>query len=200
MASPDHKQGLAVVVPTSDIRSPTQRKSKQHALLNVPRNRLSQVNGNTPPRLMNVGIPPGEPIALSPPRQPNGAPFRRQSTGVASLPSANGTLRPQKRLLNVDQALQFSPFSSIVPSGPREFPSFLLELRYLTSSDIIPTPNANLPGPRHVFPTAKEHRIARQPLDYLSGELSRTQGKSSIAQRSKHDLLAFLGPDIVTDL
>lgn len=190
MASPDHKTGLAVVVPTSDTRSPTQRKSKQHAL-NVPRNRLSQVNGNTPPRLMNVSIPPRQPVAVPPARQSNGALFQRQS---------NGTFRPPARLLNVDQALQFSPFSSIVPSGPGEFPRLLLKQRHLTSSDVIPTPNANLSGSQQIFPSANEHRIARQPLDYLSEELSKTQGKSSMAQRSKHDLLTYLSPDVVTDL
>ena len=190
MASPDHKTGLAVVVPTSDTRSPSQRKSKQHAL-NVPRNRLSQANGNTPPRLMNVSIPPRQPVAVPPARQSNGALFQRQS---------NGTLRPPARLLNVDQALQFSPFSSIVPSGPGECPKFLIIQRHLTSSDVIPTPNANLPGSQQMFPTANEHRIARQPLDYLSEELSKTQGKSAIAQRSKHDLLTYLSPDVVTDL
>ena len=190
MASPDHKTGLAVVVPTSDIRSPTQRKIKQHAL-NVPRNRLSQVNGNTLPR---------QPVAIPPPRQSNGAPFPRQSTGVASYQPVNGSLPMKPRLLNVDQALQFSPFSSIVPSGPGECPKFFLEQRHLISLDVIPAPNANLPGSQQIFPTANEHRIARQPLDYLNEELSKTQGQSSIAQRSKHDLLAYLSPDVVTDL
>lgn len=182
MASPNHKAGLAVVVPTSDNRSPTQRKSKQHAL-NVPRNRLSQSNGNPPPQLMNVGITPRQPNAVPHARQPNGAPFRRQCTGVAPFHPSNGTLPTQPRLLSVDEALQFSPFSSIVPFGP----------------NIIPTPNADLPGSQPIFSTSDERHISRQPLEYLGEELSRTQGQSSVAQRSKHELKAYLNPDVITD-
>lgn len=199
MASPDHKAGLAVVVPTSDTRSPTQRKSKQHAL-NVPRNRSSQWNGNTPPRLTNVNMIPRQPMAVPSAKQSNGAPIRRLSTRVAPFQPSNGTLAAQSKLLNVDEALQFSPFSSIVPFGPGERSKFFLKKRHLTPSDIIPTPNANLPGSEQIFPTASEHRVARQPLDFLDEELSNTQGLSSIAQRSKHDLLIYLNPDVVTDL
>lgn len=199
MASPDHKAGLAVVVPTSDCRSPTQKKSKQHAL-NLHRNRLSQFNGNTPPRLMNVSITPRQSVVEPPPRQSIGAPFRRQSTGVVSSQRSNRTLPTHTRLLNVDEALQFSPFSSIVPSGPGEHSKCFLKQRHLTAPGIIPTPNANLPGSQNIFPIADEARTARQPLDYLSGELSKSQGQSSIAQRSKHDLLVYLSPDAVTDL
>ena len=66
--------------------------------------------------------------------------------------------------------------------------------------DVIPTPKSNFPNSLPVFQTANEHRMARQPLDYLSEELSKSQGQSSIAQRSKHDLIAYLNPAIITDL
>lgn len=71
---------------------------------------------------------------------------------------------------------------------------------HLTPPDIIPTPNANLPGSQPIFSTSNEHRTSRQPLDYLNEELSRTQGQSSVVHRSKHDLQAYLNPDIVTYL
>ena len=120
MASPNQKAGLAVVIPTSDNRSPTQRKFKQHAL-NVPRNRLSQSNGFTSPRPVNVGSTPRQPNPPPASRQQNEPSFRRQSTGVAPyLPSKGGNNPTQPRLLNVDQALQFSPFASVVPFGPGE--------------------------------------------------------------------------------
>lgn len=70
----------------------------------------------------------------------------------------------------------------------------------LTPPDIIPTPNANLPGSQPIFSTSNEHRISRQPLDYLGEELFRSQGQSSIVQRSKHDLMAYLNPNVITDL
>ena len=76
----------------------------------------------------------------------------------------------------------------------------ILRHSHLTSPDIIPTPNANLPGSQPVFPTANEHHIAHQSLTYLNDELSKTQGQSSIAQRSKLELMAYLNPDVITDL
>ena len=66
--------------------------------------------------------------------------------------------------------------------------------------DIIITPNANLPGSQPIFPTPEEHRCARQPLDYLDEELSRFQGQSSVVQRAKTELKAYLNQDDVTDL
>lgn len=182
MASPNHKVGLAVVVPTSDNRSPTQRKTKQHAL-NVPRSRLSQLNGHTPLQLINGGITSRQPNALPPARQPNGAPCPRQSNGVAPLQPSNGSFSIQPKLLSVDEALQFSPFSSIVPFGP----------------DIIPAPDANLPGSQPIFPIPNEYQTSRQSLLFLDEDLSRTQGQSSVAHRSKNDLKAYLNPDVITD-
>ena len=100
----------------------------------------------------------------------------------------------------MDEALQFSPFSSIVPFGPSECYYFSDEIQRLIFADIIPIPNSNLPGSQSPFSTSKEHRISRQSLAYLDEELSRTQGQSSIAQRSKNDLKAYLNPDVITDL
>lgn len=199
MASTDHKAGLAVVVPTSDNRSPTQRKFKQLAL-NVPRSRSSQCNGNTPSRPMTVSITPQQPHTGPSARQLNGAPFPRQSTGVAPFEPSNGNVPTQPGLLSVDEALQFSPFSSIVPFGPSERYYFSSEIQRLIFSDLIPIPNSNIPGSQPPFSTSKEHRISRQPLAYLDEELSRTQGQSSIAQRSKNDLKAYLNPDVITKL
>ena len=119
MASPEHKAGLAVVIPTSDNRSPTQRKFKQHAL-NVPRNRLSQSNVITSSRPVNFGSTPRQPNPPPPSKQPNEPSFRRQSNGVAPYLPSKGNNPTQPRLLNVDQALQFSPFASVVPFGPGE--------------------------------------------------------------------------------
>ena len=100
----------------------------------------------------------------------------------------------------MDEALQFSPFSSIIPFGPSECYCFSGEIQRLIFSDIIPVPNSNIPGSQPPCSTSKEHRISRQPLAYLDEELSRTQGQSSIAHRSKNDLKGYLNPDVITDL
>lgn len=76
----------------------------------------------------------------------------------------------------------------------------VFEQRRLTPPDIIPTPNANVPSSQPIFLTAKEHRLARQPLDHLNEELSKSRGQSNIAQRSKNALKAYLNADVVTDL
>ena len=70
----------------------------------------------------------------------------------------------------------------------------------LTPPDIIPAPNANVPGSQPIFATPNEHRMSRQPLLYLDEDLSRTQGQSSVAQRSKNDLKAYLNSEFITDL
>ena len=75
-----------------------------------------------------------------------------------------------------------------------------LKQQCLIPPDVIPTPNANLPGSQPIFSTIHEHGIARQQLDLLNDELSKSKGQSSIAQRSKRDLVAYLNPDVITDL
>lgn len=83
---------------------------------------------------------------------------------------------------------------------PVRFTGFPKQQRRLTPLDIIPTPNANLHGSQPIFTTSDEHRVSRQPLDYLDKELSRNQGQSSIVQRSKQELKAYLNADVITDL
>ncbi len=76
----------------------------------------------------------------------------------------------------------------------------MLGQQRLTPPDIITIPNANLPGSQTIFSTSNEHSKSRQPLEYLDEELSKTQGQSSITQRSKDDLKAYLNPNAITDL
>ena len=139
MASPDHAAGLAVVVPPNDNRSQPRGKVKQNAF-NSPRKPPPQLNVIFPPRLSNGtsptppclnGIPPySPPKTMSPWHLQNGAPFQQTNGGshsqtkVASPPpiktmgnhnAVKAAIPNQQRLLGVDEALQFSPFSSIVP-------------------------------------------------------------------------------------
>ena len=66
--------------------------------------------------------------------------------------------------------------------------------------DIIPIPNANLPGSQPIFSTPEEKCSARQSLEYLNSEVSRTNGQSTLAQRARHDLKPYLDQEGVTDL
>ncbi len=139
MASPNHKAGLAVVVPASDHRSQPRGKVKQNAF-NSPRKILTQSNKTIPTRSPN-GTPSvpthctgfaSQPNRTSPMKEPIAiSPLRVQISNVADRPHANGMTLQQpnglvshelkkvvparRRLLEVDEALQYSPFSSIVP-------------------------------------------------------------------------------------
>lgn len=120
MASPDHKAGLAFVVPTSatENRSPIRVKVKQHAYTS-PKKGSSQFNGHLSSRPSNSFLVPGHSNGSNTQRQPNGIspvlqPIRAKPNGNGHQP-ANGNLPASSRLLGVDEALQYSPFSSIVP-------------------------------------------------------------------------------------
>lgn len=149
MASPNHKVGLAVVVPAIDNRSQPCGRMNQNAF-HSPRKISTQPNGMTSYRSSNgtPGVPSHftgfasprqqnrttsirEPSALSPQHQLRG--FAMQNSNGAGRPHApgmatqqsnesigyelKGVVPPRRRLLEVDEALQFSPLSSIVPFG-----------------------------------------------------------------------------------
>lgn len=140
MASPNHKAGLAVVVPASDNRSQPRGKVKQNAFTS-PRKSSSQPNGmvfhrsstearNVPPYLDGFTSPcqPNGPSAFSPSHgsteQNTNGTGRPYVNGTAAQPpngivshEPKGVVPARRRLLEVDEALQYSPFSSIVPFG-----------------------------------------------------------------------------------
>ena len=129
MASPNHKAGLAVVVPATDNRSPPRAKVKQHGF-GSPRKVISHSNGYSPHR-QSSGMPPPPPYAngINMPRQTNGTPQAGQLDGTSAQPPSGRPQRSEKaralparqRLLGVDEALKFSPLSSIVPFNPGMF-------------------------------------------------------------------------------
>ena len=154
MASPDHAAGLAVVVPPSDNRSQPRGKVKQNAF-SSPRKPSSQSGTTFPPRIPN-GTPPAPrhvngmasqslPKAVPPGQLLNGATLQQTNGRNHSQPnetsqtqpkasvnhtSTNGATPGPRRLLGVDEALQFSPFSSIVPfsSGMNDFERTKMQL------------------------------------------------------------------------
>lgn len=114
-------------------------------------------------------------------------------------PFKGSSSRP--RGLNVDRALQYSPISSIVPYSSSK--PWLVQCnrqsRLTGSADIVPVPNANVPGPISVFETPSERDHARRPLDFLNQELAKGAGSSSVAEHVERDLKALLDPDTITD-
>lgn len=148
MASPNHKAGLAVVLPASDDRAqPRGGMMKQNAFTS-PRRNSYHFNGTKSNRSLS-GTPqilsPSSEVAFS--RSPTGhkgptavssqhlmdniafqkpnAVCQPHVNGMVSHPPNGRTTQEPKgkpparrRLLEVDEALQYSPFSSIVPFSP----------------------------------------------------------------------------------
>ena len=117
---------------------------------------------------------------------------------------SNGAGTPRARLLTVDEALQFSPLSSIVPfhSGMQISvrTSKALILINVILLDIIPAPTASFSAPHPLFPTTSEQRAARQSLDLLDKDILRTKGQSSLAQKALSDLKPCMRRDDITEL
>lgn len=212
MASPNHKAGLAVVVPATN-QSPNRGKMRQHSF-SSPRKPISQSNGSISshssqqsngmppppfPRHTNGTPLPRQPNGTATPKQTNGVPFQRRLNGPG-FQQSNGAVPARPRLLGVDEALKYSPFSSIVPFGSGKHCFREPVKTTFDGLDIIPIPNANLPDSQPLFPNPQEQQTARQPLDYLNEELSRTQGQSNVVQRARDDLMSYLSQDNITDL
>lgn len=137
-------------------------------------------------------------------RSPSHRPEAQHESNQRPQSFLQSTMSPpsRPRLLTVDQALQFSPLSSIVPFSPGKYHPSCNDSANPDgrSSDVIPAPNSNLPGPTSVFSSPTERQTARQPLEDLNQELSRNQGRSSAATRAEHDLKALLDSDTITGL
>ncbi|KAL8997189.1 MAG: hypothetical protein Q9169_003455 [Polycauliona sp. 2 TL-2023] len=92
--------------------------------------------------------------------------------------------RPRRpRLPSVDEALQYSPFSSIVPF----------------TTDIIPTPHNDISGSGPLFSTMADRRAAREPIELLDADIARTHGKSAMSQHALDTIKGYLEGSDLTD-
>ncbi|KAG8527487.1 uncharacterized protein KY384_007639 [Bacidia gigantensis] len=96
----------------------------------------------------------------------------------------DGRLPHRSRLPNVEQALRFSPFSSVVPFNV----------------DVVPMPDARTPGFPSLFANVSEQEKAEQQLRQLNEQSTSTLNRSSSAERIKKDLQRLIDPDDITDL
>ena len=112
----------------------------------------------------------------------------------------------------VDEALQYSPLSSIVPFSPSEQPSPLhtglsrSDISFLIVHDtdsyqgIIPFPSAGPPSSSSIFTTHEERRAARRALDSFNTESSNTHSTSARLQKTLQDLQQLLNAEELTQL
>lgn len=123
-------------------------------------------------------------------------------------------LRPHLQLPTVDEALQYSPLSSIVPFSPgmplqlcgifkiSEFSEYVWEL-ISSHLDIIPFPNSHLSYTQPIFDTAAARHLANQQLDILDRDLISNPNQlnqSDVARRTLSDLLPYLDQKAITPL
>lgn len=69
--------------------------------------------------------------------------------------------------------------------------------------DIVPLPNARLPGSQPIFPTQSEKAVARQPLNVLDKDIAHSRdsrGQSKLAQATLKDLRPYLDKNAITNL
>lgn len=120
-------------------------------------------------------------------------------------------LRPHLQLPTVDEALQYSPLSSIVPFSPgmllrlsgmfpiSNFNEFIWEL-ISSHLDIIPFPNSHLSYTQPIFDTAAARHLVNQQLDDLDRDLISNPNQSNLARRTLSDLLPYLNQKAITPL
>ena len=148
---------------------------------------------------------------LAPTSDNRGIPARKTQYQTPLQPSngvSSGNARGP-RLLTVDEALQYSPLSSIIPFSPGmciDCRSLLLSLKQKLQGlmpqdqDIVPLPNARLPGSYSIFPTQAEKSGARQSLNVLDRDIAHSRGQSKLAQATLKELRPYLDKKVITNL
>ena len=127
----------------------------------------------------------------------HGAANRSNGSSAQNRPRRNRTRPP-----TVDEALPFSPFSSVVPFNSGAYshllqPSYNFNLLNIRSSDIIPIPSIGLRSSASLFSTPAERDEARQGLESLNREAVNTHQTSQRLQQTLEDLKQLLQPDNV---
>ena len=107
------------------------------------------------------------------------------SSNNIPLPSLPQTQHeaPKPRLLTVDEALQYSPFSSIIPFSP----------------EIIPAPNALNTSSASILDSSSIGNAARQQIARIDEELHRHKGNSALALKAFNELKPLLHKDDLTE-
>lgn len=117
----------------------------------------------------------------------------------------NGAGNINRHTLTVDEALPYSPFSSVVPfnSGMNtlfshlHLHSFYIFTNKNTSPDIIPLPTIGLRSSASLFSNATERSAARQGLESLNREAEKPSSTSQRLEQTLQDLKQLLQPQNV---
>lgn len=112
----------------------------------------------------------------------NGYYHNGTANGFNGASNRNGLGAPP-RIMTVDEALPYSPFSSVVP---------------FNSADIIPLPKIGLRSSASIFATPEERAEGRRGLETLNREAQDPYNTSQRLQKSLNDLKELLRPEGIT--
>ena len=161
------------------------------------------------PPLYNTGGVPSS-TSLTPTSDNRGIPLWKTQnyqspTQSPHHPRPNGTTprSRQPRPLTVNEALQYSPLTSIIPfdsgtTGPGILTSLLILTIVLLG--IIPLPNTEIPTSQPLFSSPAERQTARQSLDLIDRSLANGYGQSDLANHTISMLQPLLNPNNISEL
>ncbi|QSZ28730.1 hypothetical protein DSL72_003232 [Monilinia vaccinii-corymbosi] len=109
----------------------------------------------------------------------NGYGYHNGHTGSNGASSSRECRQMRPRPFTVDEALPYSPFSSVVPFN----------------SDIIPLPTIGLGSSSSLFSNASERQQGRESLESLNADATNPYQTSQRLQRTLKDLEALLNPE-----
>ncbi|KAN0096308.1 hypothetical protein V8E51_015113 [Hyaloscypha variabilis] len=101
------------------------------------------------------------------------------ANGSNGAPPMNGSRSRRSRVLTLDEALPYSPFSSVVPFN----------------SDIIPLPSVGLRSSTSLFSSPADRERGRQDLESLNRQAQDPHNTSERLQKSLDDLKELLKPE-----
>lgn len=116
-------------------------------------------------------------------------------------PSRNGSGLIVPKIMTVEEALPYSPFSSVVP-----FNSGTISILYLYSApanikaDIIPLPSIGLRSSASLYANPQEREEGRQGLESLNSEIKKSRSTSQKLETSLNELKELLRPEGITRL
>ncbi|KAH0547733.1 hypothetical protein FGG08_000224 [Glutinoglossum americanum] len=94
----------------------------------------------------------------------------------------NDAVRAHLQPLNVEEALKYTPLSSVIPFSP----------------DIVPLPSIGIPGSASIFASSRERNQSRQSLEALNQE-AKNNNSSTLVQDAFRDLHGLINPWDLTE-
>lgn len=130
----------------------------------------------------------------------NGYPSQNGVGGTNGVHTPNGTRQNVGRVLSVDDALPYSPFSSVVPFNSGMNDHTYRRLILIKDLDIIPSPSIGLHSSVSIYANEEERKKGRRDLDMLNREAKMQPTTSQKLQKTLNELKDLLKPESLPQL